>query len=114
MALRPKKIKVSKSNGTINIEWDDGLESEYPLTGLRAACPCAECRGGHENMGTRGSPEMLEIPLEAGVSDELQQVDLVGNYAIQLVWKDGHSYGIYSWEFLRDLDPGVVKEQEVE
>jgi DUF971 family protein len=57
---------------------------------------------------------MLEIPLEVGKSDKLERVDLVGNYAIQLVWKDGHSYGIYSWEYLRDLDPGMVKEQGVE
>lgn len=111
MVQKPKKVQVSKSNATLTIEWEDGFESNYGLTGLRAACPCAECRGGHENMSTRGSPEMLEIPLNVEVSSILERVDLVGNYAIQLSWKDGHSYGIYSWEFLRDLDPGVVKEQ---
>ena len=110
MVKKPKKIQVSKSRATLNIEWDDGNSSEYPLSGLRSACPCAECRGGHENMVTQGSPDMLLIPLEDGKSTELERVDLVGNYAIQLVWKDGHSYGIYSWDFLRDLEPGVVKE----
>ncbi len=114
MVVKPKKIQVFKSAETLNIEWEDGFQSVYVLSGLRAACPCAECRGGHENMSTRGSPEMLEIPLEVGKSGKLERVDLVGNYAIQLVWKDGHSYGIYSWEFLRDLDPGMVKEQGVE
>lgn len=114
MVLKPNKIQASKSDATLRIEWEDGFESEYPLSGLRAACPCAECRGGHENMGTPGSPEMLVIPLQAGLSDELEQIDLVGNYAIQLAWKDGHSYGIYTWKFLRDLDPGVEKEQEIE
>ncbi len=114
MIVKPKKIQVSKSAETLNIEWEDDFKSVYPLSGLRAACPCAECRGGHKNMSTSGSPEMLEIPLEVGKSSELERVDLVGNYAIQLVWKDGHSYGIYSWEFLRDLDPGMVKEQGVE
>ena len=114
MELRPKKIQASKSNASLHIEWEDGFESIYPLAGLRAACPCAECRGGHENMGTRGSPEMLEIPLEAGLSDELERIDLVGNYAVQIVWNDGHSYGIYSWEFLKDLNPGVVKGKDLE
>jgi DUF971 family protein len=110
MVQRPKKIQVSKSKATLNIEWEDGIESEYALSGLRSACPCAECRGGHENMATRGSPDMLLIPLQDGRSTVLERVDPVGNYAIQLVWEDGHSYGIYSWEFLRDLDPGIVKE----
>jgi DUF971 family protein len=108
--MRPTKIQVSKSNATLNIIWEDGSYSEYPLAGLRAACPCAECRGGHENMVTRGSPEMLKAPLMAGVSSQLERVDMVGNYAIQLVWDDGHSYGIYSWEFLKGLNPGEMME----
>jgi DUF971 family protein len=95
MVQLPKKIQVSKSKATLNIEWEDGAESEYPLAGLRSACPCAECRGGHENMATRGSPDLLLIPLEDGRSTVLERVDLVGNYAIQLVWGDGHSYGIF-------------------
>lgn len=110
MVSRPAKIQVSKSKATLTIEWEDGLVSEFPLAGLRSACPCAECRGGHENMATRGSPDMLLIPLQAGNSSELERVEPVGNYAIKLVWNDGHSYGIYSWDFLRDLDPGAGEE----
>jgi DUF971 family protein len=110
MEHKPKRIQVSKSKATLKLEWQDGVTSEYPLAGLRAACPCAECKGGHEKMSSRGSPEMLEIPLDEAKSTDLERVDLVGNYAIQLVWKDGHSYGIYSWNFLRDLDPAVAEE----
>ena len=36
---------------------------------------------------------------------QLERVDSVGNYAIQLAWKDGHSFGIYTWEYLRELCP---------
>jgi DUF971 family protein len=79
MVQLPKKIQVSKSKATLNIEWEDGAESEYPLAGLRS----------------RGSPDLLLIPLEDGRSTVLERVDLVGNYAIQLVWGDGHSYGIF-------------------
>lgn len=61
-------------------------------------------------MGQPGSPEMLELPLGADKSSEIERVELVGNYALQLIWQDGHSYGIYSWEFLRDLDPTSLKE----
>lgn len=56
-------------------------------------------------MGVPGTPEMLEQPLKPGESDELVSMDLVGNYALQMTWKDGHKYGIYSWEFLRGLCP---------
>ncbi len=103
MAYRPKSITASRSRGILVIEWDDGEHSEYPLTGLRAACPCAECRGGHENMGAPGSPEMLKWPAADEQASELVSVDMVGNYAIQLSWKDGHSFGIYTWAYLREL-----------
>jgi DUF971 family protein len=48
---------------------------------------------------------MLEVPLQQGQSAELERVETVGNYALQPVWKDGHSYGIYSWDYLRELCP---------
>ncbi|MFQ5923945.1 MAG: gamma-butyrobetaine hydroxylase-like domain-containing protein [Anaerolineales bacterium] len=103
--MRPRKISASRSRGLLLIDWEDGHHSDYPLAGLRAACPCAECRGGHEGMGKRGSPEMLEIPLAPAGSRELDHMQGVGNYALQLVWADGHAYGIYTWEYLRELCP---------
>ncbi|MEE9216102.1 MAG: DUF971 domain-containing protein [Anaerolineales bacterium] len=105
MTARPSKISASRSQGLLIIEWEDGHHSEYPLAGLRAACPCAECRGGHEGMGKSGNPDMLEIPLAPAGSIELNSMEGVGNYALQLVWKDGHAYGIYTWEYLRQLCP---------
>jgi DUF971 family protein len=63
-------------------------------------------------MGVQGTPEMLEQPLRAGESDELVSMERVGNYALQLTWKDGHKYGIYSWEFLRQLCPKEPVEHE--
>lgn len=102
---RPSKVSASRSKAVMVIEWEDGLHCEYPYSGLRAACPCAECRGGHENMGAPGSPEMLLIPLNPRQSAELEQIEPVGNYALQLIWKDGHSFGIYTWEYLRQLCP---------
>lgn len=105
MAYRPKDIQVRKSEGVLIIDWEDGLRCEYPLPGLRAACPCASCQGGHENMGKPGSPDMLEIPLIDTRATQLVDAQLVGNYALQLSWKDGHNFGIYRWEYLRQLCP---------
>ena len=105
MTLAPKRIVASRSKGILSIEWSDGVSCDYPISGLRAACPCAECRGGHDKMGKPGSPEMLEIPIINKASTELVRIEQVGNYAIQLHWKDGHSFGIYSWLYLRELCP---------
>jgi DUF971 family protein len=43
-------------------------------------------------------------------STSLDRIEKVGNYAIQLFWKDGHSHGIYSWDFLRKLCPSLMEE----
>lgn len=104
----PARIAVHRSKGFLRIAWDDGHLSEYPLGGLRAACPCAQCRGSHEAMSVRPTPGMLEVPLREGQSAELERIETVGNYALQPVWKDGHAYGIYSWEYLRELCPCPV------
>ena len=103
--MKPSRIAVSRSRGLLIVDWEDGHHSEYPLTGLRAACPCAECRGGHAGMGAPGSPDMLEIPLRPAQSAELVSLEMVGNYALQPLWKDGHGYGIFSWGYLRALCP---------
>lgn len=114
MDLKPKKISVSKSKATLSIEWQGGERSVYPLAGLRAACPCAQCKGGHANMGKRASPDMLEIPLLLNASVELKSIEKVGNYALQFVWRDGHSYGIYTWNFLHGLTSQRSPEMDVE
>jgi len=110
MTYRPKNIQVRKSDGLLVIDWQDGLHCEYPLPGLRSACPCAACQGGHENMGKPGSPDMLEIPLIDKRATQLADAELVGNYALQLLWKDGHSSGIYRWEYLRQLCPPAAED----
>lgn len=104
-AVRPRSVEASKSRQELVIAWEDGGVSRYPLAGLRQACPCAECRGGHEGMSTALGPEVLREPVSAGRSAELVSLDAVGNYAILPVWADGHRFGIYTWEYLRRLAP---------
>ena len=105
MSWKPKAIRASRSRAVLEIDWEDGHQSMYPLRGLRAACPCAECRGGHAGMSATGSPDMLELPMVESRSAELTGMERVGNYALQLTWKDGHNYGIYAWELLREMCP---------
>ena len=56
-------------------------------------------------MGGKGSPAMLEGEMKPGASAELENLEIVGNYGLQIEWKDGHRHGIYTWGYLRQLCP---------
>jgi DUF971 family protein len=104
--VHPKAITLNKKaeQPYLEIEWTDDTKCQYPLSHLREACPCAECRGGHENMGLEHAPTNL-LTLTPSRSYNIVELHPVGNYAIQPVWDDGHSAGIYTWEFLRYISP---------
>jgi DUF971 family protein len=96
----PDVIAPSLERRCIDITWLDGHQSSYDFAQLRWQCPCAVCRG------EGGAPGILATTTEL-TPEQTELVDLgpVGNYAMSLVWKDGHSTGIYSWEYLRALCP---------
>jgi DUF971 family protein len=112
MGSKPISITVRRSEAVLVIEWDDGQRAAYPLAGLRAACPCAECRLKREEDDAAASPFSLELPLPPDASADLRSVEKVGNYALRLIWDDGHAYGIYSWDYLKALSPGVPAEDK--
>jgi DUF971 family protein len=87
------------------IKWDDGSESFLMLERLRRACPCAGCKGEMDVMGNLyKNPDR---PLSARAF-QLVRLEKVGSYAIQPVWADGHSSGIFSFDYLKRVgDSGV-------
>jgi DUF971 family protein len=99
-AANPNHIAVSKSKG-IQIDWADGLHSEYSLVYLRDHCPCATCTGAH---GTPPRPKQGEDPFQMYTpAMKIEEVEPVGSYAIKIRWNDGHDAGIYTWEHLRSI-----------
>jgi len=110
--LKPVGITADRQKRTMTVNWNDGHTSEIPFTLLRNACPCAECRGGHENMGADPEPELFTAPDEDTPATRLENIEAVGTYGITPVWEDGHHYGIYSWNFLRKLCPCPVCREE--
>ena len=96
-AATPTKIKRI-SPLELMIIWADGHESHYPSAVLRRECPCASCRD--EMTGTR-----ILLPMHVPDNLELRRVDIVGQYALQFEWTDGHHTGIFAFEFLRELCP---------
>ena len=104
MNHRPTNITLDRTQGHLEIDWDDGLVSRYPLGHLREACPCVECRGGHAKMGLAHAPDDI-LKLVPRRSYMVTGLSAVGNYALQPSWDDGHGTGIYTWEYLRLLSP---------
>lgn len=98
-----KDVSVSTAEQTMKIIWDDEHCSGYPLEGLRLACPCVECAGGHHQMGRQVDADVFRKP--ATRTWEIAELREVGNYALQIFWGDGHNTGIYQWRSLRELCP---------
>ena len=105
MSQRPTGITANRQTGELTITWDDGHVSIYPFSLLRHACPCAACRGGHENMHSEPDPLVFTMELEDSPQTRIRNLEAVGSYAMTIEWEDGHRYGIYNWGYLRALCP---------
>ena len=98
--LAPSKIHADRPGGELHIEWADGHRTVYDFSALRWLCPCAFCRG------EAGQPGWLDS--DPTLSDDqvtLSDISLVGHYAIQPIWADGHSSGFYAFQRLREECP---------
>ena len=105
---RPVGLDLAIAEQELRISWADGVNSVFPLTFLRRHCPCATCRTEREKQSTSLLPIMSEAQAKAS-SATTTSGHLVGNYAIQLDWSDGHSTGIYDFKLLRSLHGAISK-----
>jgi DUF971 family protein len=105
MEERATNITANREAMEMTVVWADGHTSVYPFSLLRAACPCAQCRGGHEKMYAEPDPEVFNVELEDSPRTHLANLRPTGSYGITPVWEDGHDYGIYNWHYLRALCP---------
>ncbi|HEX2978640.1 MAG TPA: DUF971 domain-containing protein [Anaerolineaceae bacterium] len=111
-SLKPTSITADRNTRQIHVTWIDGHESDYPFSLVRAACPCATCRGGHEYMSAEPDPEVFRIELPESPATRMVKIEPVGSYAMTIEWEDGHHYGIYHWHYLRALCPCQTCRQE--
>jgi DUF971 family protein len=98
----PEHIAISKSTG-IKIDWIDGHQSDYSLAYLRDECPCATCSGAHGTEPQRTNHTKAELFPMYKAALRMNSVEPVGQYAIRIYWSDGHSSGIYSFDYLRKI-----------
>ena len=109
----PLKLDLKKDKG-LTIHWQDGRISTYSLTLLRSMCPCATCKLVREQRDPHDiSPQPAEpkkkplltiLPGNYVGEIVVKHAELVGNYAMKIEWSDGHDSGIYSFQYLRELD----------
>jgi DUF971 family protein len=93
----PLRIDAQRAAGTVRVAWADGHETEYDAVTLRWLCPCAYCRG------EAGMPGWLDSnPTLTPAQTTLVNLVLVGNYAVQPTWGDGHDSGFHSFMLLRE------------
>lgn len=94
MSLRPTEIKLHQSSRMLEVAFEDGARFQLPCEYLRVFSPSAEVRGHGPG------PGVLVTGKEAV---NISAIEPVGNYAVKLVFDDGHSTGLYSWTVLHDL-----------
>ncbi|HEY1986736.1 MAG TPA: DUF971 domain-containing protein [Terracidiphilus sp.] len=105
IALTPEKVRVLLTEGKgLEIDWVDGHKSAWTFAWLRNGCPCATCNEERKLEGRKpGQPKAKPadlLPMYAPPAKPAS-AHAVGRYALQFNWLDGHSGGIYSWEYLR-------------
>lgn len=95
-----KPLDIQQIGDQLAIRWDDHSETFVTLEKLRRYCPCAACHGESDIFGNVAKGP--EIPLKEN-SFRLARLNNVGGYALNPVWGDGHSTGLYSFAYLKKV-----------
>ena len=90
----PAELRVSPARNALTILFEDGARITLKAETLRVLSPSAEVRGH----GGAKPP-----PLRGKEKVKITSLDPVGNYAVRIVFDDGHDSGLYSWDYLREL-----------
>ncbi len=90
----PIEIKLRKTSRLITVQFDDGISFELPFEYLRVFSPSAEVQG-------HGPGQSV---LQTGKENtQVTSIEPIGNYAVRLVFDDGHDTGLYTWNYLYEL-----------
>ncbi|CAN7468755.1 DUF971 domain-containing protein [Agrobacterium sp. O3.4] len=90
----PTELLVSKDRRELTVSFDDGSVYRLPAEMLRVLSPSAEVQG-------HGPGQKVTVPGKRNVA--IRSMIATGNYAVRIVFDDGHDSGIYTWKYLREL-----------
>ena len=93
----PSRVVLPESKDALTLTYSDGQEYTLPAEYLRVYSPSAEVRGHGEGNETLQFGKRLVT---------INALEKAGNYALQIVFSDGHDSGIYSWDYLQALAEG--------
>ena len=88
----PTSIKLRKASRTLELQYAEGQQVSLPAEFLRVHSPSAEVQGHGQPILQTGKQNVA-----------LTGVAPAGNYALKLVFDDGHDSGLYSWDYLYQL-----------
>ena len=100
----PTSIALDQSERILDIAFDDGSQFKLSCEYLRVYSPSAEVQGHGPGQ------EILQIGKE---SVNILDIEPVGNYAVKLVFDDGHDSGLYTWQYLHELGSNQEEYWEV-
>jgi len=90
----PQELRVNPHKDALTVLFDDGARASLTAETLRTQSPSAEVQG-HGGM---------RPPAVTGKENvKISRLEPVGNYAVRIVFDDGHDSGLYSWDYLRQL-----------
>ena len=90
----PTDIKLHQQSRKLDVSFDDGQNFTLPCEYLRVYSPSADVRGH--------SPEQAVLQTGKELVN-IKDIEAVGNYAVKLVFSDGHDTGLYTWDYLYEL-----------
>ena len=88
------------------MQWKSGESSFFPLAFLRRMSPSADARVLREKLAS--NPLTVIPSRKTNEPLAATSANLVGNYAVRILFNDGHDTGLYSWKYLREIDPHVA------
>jgi len=90
----PTELRLDKDKRVLTVSFDNGQSFALPAELLRVLSPSAEVQGH--------SPEQ-RVTVGGKKNVAIARLEPVGNYAVRIVFTDGHDTGLYVWEYLREL-----------
>jgi DUF971 family protein len=91
----PAELRLNPEKNCLTVSFDDGARYALSAEKLRVESPSAEVRG---HGGAQKPP-----PVTGKQNVKIERLEPVGNYAVRIVFDDGHDSGLYSWDYLAEL-----------
>lgn len=95
----PTELRLDKDKRVLTVSFEDGKSFALPAEFLRVLSPSAE---------VQGHSEAQRVTVAGKKNVAIARIEPIGNYAVRIVFDDGHDTGLYVWDYLREL--GETKE----